>query len=139
MNCKTAKTRNLIGYIMIGIGVLVGVLAHFFNNTGHDVAYLYGIACGLISASLAIMIISFIRNKNPKYREQQIINEQDERNQMLSMRSASIAFTYLYYVVVICFLVNLFIPLAFHYIALFLIVSAPIVQMIAAHHYGKKY
>lgn len=139
MNCKTAKARNIVGYIMVGIGVLVGVLARFFNNTGHDVAYLYGIACGLISASLAIMIISFIRNKNPKYREQQIINEQDERNQMLSMRSASITFTYLYYAVVICFLVNLFIPLAFHYIALFLIISAPIIQIITAHYYSKKY
>ena len=139
MNCKTNKTKKSIAYIMIAIGVLVGVLANFFNNTGHDVAYLYGVACGLIFASISIIIISFIRNKNPKFREQQIINEQDERNQMLTMRSASISFAYLYYAIIICFLINLFIPLSFHYITFFLIITAPIIQIIATRYYGRKY
>ena len=139
MNCKTGKMKNLIGYIMIGIGVLVGVLANFFNNTGHDVAYLYGVACGLIFASISIIIINFIRSKNPKYQKQQIINEQDERNQMLSMYSISISFAYLYYGIIICFLINLFIPLSFHYITFILIVTAPIVQIIAKKYYNKKY
>lgn len=139
MNCKTGKMKNIIGYIMIGIGVLVGVLANFFNNTGHDVAYLYGVACGLIFASISIIIINFIRSKNPKYKKQQIINEQDERNQMLSMYSVSISFAYLYYGIIICFLINLFIPLSFHYITFILIITAPIVQIIAKKYYSKKY
>lgn len=140
MNCKTIKARDLIGSIMLAIGVIVGVLAKFLStNTRFSVEYLYGISCGLIFASIGVLILNFIRSKNSKLRQKDIINEQDERNQMIALHSVSISYTYLFYGITICFLVNLFIPLSFHMLALFFIVTTCIVQGISAYYYSKKY
>ncbi|MGL5675149.1 MAG: hypothetical protein ACRDDX_01930 [Cellulosilyticaceae bacterium] len=140
MKCQTTKIQRLIGSIMLIIGVLVGVGAKFLtHNTSFHVDYLYGVSCGMVVASIAVLIVAYIRNKNEKYRTKDIINEQDERNQLISRCAASIAYSFLFYGMTLLFVVDLFIPLSFHFAALFLILATAVVNLIAANYYGKKY
>lgn len=140
MNCKTMKAKSIMSSIMLVIGILVGVLAQFLStNTAYSIEYLYGVSCGLIFASIFVLIINFIRGKNPKLKHQDIVNEEDERNQMITMHSISISYIYLFYGITLCFLLNLFIPLSFHLVSFFLLISTCIVQGIATYYYRKKY
>lgn len=140
MGCRRTKIKNIIGYIILGVGILIGVCARFVShNTAFHVEYLYGISCGLMISSIAMIIIGFIRSRNPKYRQKDLINEQDERNQLIETRSVEIAYKYLFYSTIICFMVDLFIPLSFHYTSFILFVSTCVVQLLASVYYRKKY
>ena len=140
MKCQTTKMKSIAGSIMLIIGILVGVSARFLShNTAFPLDYLYGISCGLVTASIVVMLIYFIRSKNPKSQKKDMINEQDERHQLIAMRSATVSYSYLFYATTILFLVDLFIPLSFHYTALVLILSTVAIQFISAHYYSKKF
>lgn len=43
------------------------------------------------------------------------------------------------YGITVCFLINLFMPLSLHYVALFFLITTMIVMLFASHHYSKKY
>ena len=140
MNCKTQKRLRIMSCIMLVIGIVVGACTKFLPpTTSFPVDYLYGVSVGLITATLLVLLISYIRSRNPRLAKEDQIREKDERQQFISAASIKAAYSYCFYMLFVLFILDLFIPLTFHYMAMFLIISTAVVNLIASTYYERKY
>ena len=93
MNTKLFKQRMLRYVFLIAIGVILLVLNvitdSYFN---FDTQYISGFSLGIIAVAI-LMIFKYIRMmKNPEYLKKVKIENNDERNNMISSRAMSYAF-----------------------------------------------
>lgn len=92
---KRCKTRMIIGILMTVLGlltiILAGIVDEIFLLDVEQGSFRHGFYVGggggLIGAGIATAIINFRYLKNPELKKKRAIEETDERNRMLGLRT----------------------------------------------------